>query len=178
MQHANSSSGSPQAFQQISICEGAPELTDSPGDGSAGKEGGTQTSEDDPSGGHGLLGKLQRNFSFSLSRISSIVPGPNTSRRRKSSVGVDSIAAVVEGAEEGPAAEAGSPALDALMPFVPLMFRRDLLLPEPTFSAIQVKCAFIFVFLQYMMHNRVRLPKCARMPVRPELYTKAFARET
>ena len=31
-----------------------------------------------------------------------------------------------------------SPSLDALMPFVPLMFRRDLLLPEPTFSGMQV----------------------------------------
>ena len=51
---------------------------------------------------------------------------------------VDSISAVAEAGKEGPDGEASSPALDALMPFVPLMFRRDLLLPEPTFSAMQV----------------------------------------
>ena len=138
MQHAIDFTDYPHPFQQASICEEFPELLQSPGDGSAGEEGGNRASEDDPSGRNGLLGKLQRNFSSSLSRISGIVPGPNASRRRRSSVGVDVIAAVAEAGKEGCSAEASSPALDALMPFVPLMFRRDLLLPEPTFSAMEV----------------------------------------
>ena len=163
MQHAIASTDYSQAFQQASICEGVHELTESPGDELRGCEGGPQASDDDASGGNGLLGKLQRNFSSSLSRISGIVPGPSASRRRKSSVVVDSISAVAEAGKEGPDAEASSPALDALMPFVPLMFRRDLLLPEPTFSAMQVMICTRSCCLK-VMRTKSAPPVCMHVP--------------
>ena len=62
MQHAIASTDYSQAFQQASICEGVHELTESPGDELRGCEGGPQASDDDASGGNGLLGKLQREF--------------------------------------------------------------------------------------------------------------------
>lgn len=106
-----------------------------------GTEGDLQPSADDQeaAGREGLLGRLHSRISVSLARLSSIEPTLKPFQRRKSSLeSVKSIAAKEEGAERA-ANAAGSPCLDALMPFVPLMFRRDLLLPEPTFSATQVQ---------------------------------------
>lgn len=140
MQHASGSTSDFQASQPLSAWKGMLMPTGTAKDAAGATDEGTPPSEGevDALGREGLLGKLQRTVSFSLSRISSIVPASNASRRRKSSVGADAVAAVAEGGQEGCDAEASSPALEALMPFVPLMFRRDLLLPDPTFSALRV----------------------------------------
>ena len=141
MQHASGLISKPQACQSPVTTEAIPEHTISCKEAlTANDEGGARPSDEEniALARDGLLGKLQRTLSFSLSRISSIVPAPNASRRRKSSVGVDANAPVAEAGEEGTDADASSPALDALLPFVPLMFRRDLLLPEPSFSTMQV----------------------------------------
>ena len=142
MEYASGPAGNFPAVQPPSTCEGTSLPTGIAKDAAGADDEGAPPSEGESSAldREGLLCKLQRTVSFSLSRISSIVPASVASMRRKSSVGADAVSAVAEGVQEGCDAEVGSPALKALMPFVPLMFRRDLLLPEPTFSALQVVC--------------------------------------
>ena len=163
-----------QASQSATIGGGCPNLTGSWKEAAGGPEGGAQPSEEDEDalGREGLLGRLHRNLSLSLFRLSSITPTPLASRRRQSSVGpIDARAALDEAAKEGANTEGSSQALDALMPFVPLMFRRDLLLPEPTFSTTQVACAFCIV---YEHHDS----RCG-LPVRTDktMYSKELSPE-
>ena len=78
---------------------------------------------------------------MSLSLFSSAEQTTNPFTRRKSSLeSTQNLTVSAEPKEKEQAEGVSSPALDALMPFVPLMFRRDLLLPEPTFAAMQVAC--------------------------------------
>ena len=98
----------------------------------------------DVAGREGLLGKLQSKLSISLSRLD---PALKPFQQRKASLDASQEATkVAEGREYTPEA-VSSPSLDALMPFVPLMFRRDLLLPEPTFSGMQVSSCKLLVFI-------------------------------
>lgn len=112
--------------------------------------------DQDAAGREGLFGKLQSRLSLSLSRLGSIEPAQNPFKRRKSSLESNLSAAAIAENADGQNAENNSPALNALMPFVPLMFRRDLLLPEPTFSAMQVQC-----FPKYRHATRIRPSKRA-----------------
>ena len=107
--------------------------------------------DQDAAGREGLFGKLQSRISLSLSRLGSIEPTQNPFKRRRSSLESNQSAAALAENADSYNAEKSSPALNALMPFVPLMFRRDLLLPKPTFSAMQVQC-----FLKFYHATRVR----------------------
>ena len=89
-------------------------------------------------GREGLLGKLQSKLSISLSRLQSLDPAPKPVQQRKASLDASWEATKLEEGRRTVSDGVSSPSLDALMPFVPLMFRRDLLLPEPTFSGMQV----------------------------------------
>ena len=96
----------------------------------------------DVAGREGLLGKLQSKLSISLSRLS-LDHTPKPFQHRNISLKIASPDANWEATKLADGRDAtsegvSSPSLNALMPFVPLMFRRDLLLPEPTFSAMQV----------------------------------------
>ena len=106
----------------------------------AAAEGLPQSAADgqDVAGREGLLGKLQSKLSISLSRLQSLDPAPKPFQQRKASLDASWEATKVEEGRRSVSDGVSSPSLDALMPFVPLMFRRDLLLPEPTFSGMQV----------------------------------------
>ena len=106
----------------------------------AAAEGLPQSAADgqDAAGREGLLGKLQSKLSISLSRIQSLDPALKPFQQRKASLDASREATKVEEGRRSVSDGVSSPSLDALMPFVPLMFRRDLLLPEPTFSGMQV----------------------------------------
>ena len=106
----------------------------------AAAEGLPQSAADgqDVAGKEGLLGKLQSKLSISLSRIHSLDPAPKPFQQRKASLDASREATQVEEGRRTVSDGVSSPSLDALMPFVPLMFRKDLLLPEPTFSRMQV----------------------------------------
>lgn len=79
---------------------------------------------------------------MSLSLLSSAEQTTKLFKRRKSSLeSTQSLGVESEPKEKEQEEGVRSPALDALKPFVPLMFRRDLLLPDPTFAAMQVTCS-------------------------------------
>lgn len=78
---------------------------------------------------------------MSLSLFSSAEQTTKPFKRRKSSLeSTQSLGVNAEPKEKEQEEGVSSPALEALMPFVPLMFRQDLLLPDPTFAAMQVTC--------------------------------------
>ena len=168
MQHTSVPTSSPQEPNPFSTREAVLKHTGSFRAAATGLEGVAQPSEeeDDAPDRDGLVNKLHRTLSSSLSRISGFPQAPNAYRRRKSSVGVAAMAAVEEASAGDCHAGASSAALDALMPFVPLMFRRDLLLPEPTFSATQVVCALCEASATHV----VGLPAC------PSLFMNVFCK--
>ena len=148
-----------QGCEPSSICERAPDQGPvawqfsrrTSGVASNGQADPSEEEDQDAAGRESLFGKLQSRLSLSLSRLGSIEPTQNPFKRRLSSLDSNqSAAAIAENADSQNAVNSPR-ALDALMPFVPLMFRRDLLLPEPTFSAMQVQC-----FPKYCHATRVR----------------------